>query len=616
MSDILNIITEDLQLTISSNSIEKKQNIFFQTYYKRKKINDKYAQVNFNDFSSEIICKAQEDITAYLIDFSGERELLLNTGNTSLTNVIHKQYSLSKPIFFDNSLYAFEIFFTTEVTDAFITHPHQKLVEKFKFTKSSQIIPSHLVGEINTSNDLGTMNIVILYYSKGNLKKFELTFEILSTKMMVKSDLRSMYNLIDESFPFLRYELEEKTEQYVSKTSFRSSSDIFWYANFKHLKHRFSLGLKQIRLNPFKQLHIQKNRVRIDKIKKTPSNKNLLKMKNDISNGYIDKKYRVASRVSSFDTPENRFIKFIVITCIAKLSTIINTLNTIQQQEIKEFYSKSFLEGLVIWKKDLESFTRAEFINQIPVKFNDDFSAQVLQNKNGYRSVYNIWLQLKNHLSSLSEIVPISTKSVSKTYEIWCLLIIRDILLKDLEFEHMPPQQAWEQPEKSSIMHNTSSKISFEFYRCDGIIIELLHEPLFNKYTKLAKSLTVPQKPDIVLNIYYSNGKIVTFIFDAKYRVENISSTGNDMVPEDAINQLHRYRDAIVLDKDNSLYRAVTGAFALYPGNYDQDTSCNPYNESISKVGIGAFALLPLNNKKHGQAWLTDFIKKEVGVLY
>ncbi|MDR9778407.1 nuclease domain-containing protein, partial [Rhizobium hidalgonense] len=86
-----------------------------------------------------------------------------------------------------------------------------------------------------------------------------------------------------------------------------------------------------------------------------------------------------------------------------------------------------------------------------------------------------------------------------------------------------------------------------------------------------------------------------------------------DLVPDDAINQMHRYRDALVQVNNNGIKsRPVLGAFALYPGCFNQkdDPNLNPYAESIEQVGIGAFALLPRNDGSV-HACLSAFLEQE-----
>jgi hypothetical protein len=81
---------------------------------------------------------------------------------------------------------------------------------------------------------------------------------------------------------------------------------------------------------------------------------------------------------------------------------------------------------------------------------------------------------------------------------------------------------------------------------------------------------------------------------------------------------MHRYRDALIhinkLDINHTKSRPVFGAFALYPGFYDQAVDENPYHEGITEVGIGAFALLP-SNETGNNAWLENFLADQLGTL-
>jgi hypothetical protein len=82
------------------------------------------------------------------------------------------------------------------------------------------------------------------------------------------------------------------------------------------------------------------------------------------------------------------------------------------------------------------------------------------------------------------------------------------------------------------------------------------------------------------------------------------------------LNQMHRYRDAIIYQYESKLkVRPVFGAFALYPGNFNQapETSQdNPYHKAVSAIGIGAFPLLPCADEGDyttGNAWLYELLR-------
>jgi len=181
---------------------------------------------------------------------------------------------------------------------------------------------------------------------------------------------------------------------------------------------------------------------------------------------------------------------------------------------------------------------------------------------------------------------------------------------------------------------------AFEFERSDGVKAKLAHEPLFTKSGVKVRSYLTSQKPDIVLEVTLPapSHKHFIWLFDAKYRIKTIKSRydddnvdidASDYVPDDAINQMHRYRDALIrLDQDRKhtsqedikakKSRPVFGAFALYPGYFDQPNLSNPYTEAINEVSIGAFALLPSAVEGHtehqsGQYWLLDFLREQLG---
>ena len=97
-------------------------------------------------------------------------------------------------------------------------------------------------------------------------------------------------------------------------------------------------------------------------------------------------------------------------------------------------------------------------------------------------------------------------------------------------------------------------------FRKDGVeLAELVYNPKHTTWENDRTGIknlvvpTVPQKPDIVLQLSKDDvqkGMKMTYLFDAKYRIDG-KVNGVDSPPDDAINQMHRYRDAIYY-KDNN----------------------------------------------------------------
>ena len=145
------------------------------------------------------------------------------------------------------------------------------------------------------------------------------------------------------------------------------------------------------------------------------------------------------------------------------------------------------------------------------------------------------------------------------------------------------------------------------FHKKNGTdVIELKYQHTYNRHKEEEiHSATTEQRPDIVLNIQKQDGFVLTYLYDAKYRVlddknagdmDNVDKDYADYPPSDAINQMHRYRDAIYYGSNRNLHSAkeIIGGYILFPGRTRGEKVRERYFfKSIETVNIGAFPLLP-----------------------
>jgi uncharacterized protein len=101
-------------------------------------------------------------------------------------------------------------------------------------------------------------------------------------------------------------------------------------------------------------------------------------------------------------------------------------------------------------------------------------------------------------------------------------------------------------------------------------------------------ALLVPQQPDIVLEVHRPGEPVRRIVLDAKYRLDAspayVARYGAPGPPEDALNTLHRYRDAL----------GATHAIALFPWRDEAgDFRESRLWRSIESVGVGAVPMLP-----------------------
>lgn len=537
--------------------------------------------------------------------------------------------ALDLPFFFENTEYHFEWVFLHPVAQGDIAHRSRSVADAFRFVEAKNSLPARLTGTINTGNDVGWLRLPLRYQKEKQLIKQTFSFEVLPTKMLLHEDLPNMYQAIDAVFPLWRFSLVEKTDQAVGRSNKRGSFELMWLANFGALREQFEYGLKVIAEAPHKRLQSHTRHVKAERLKGRVSHKLAERVKQDIKSGRTHRRYAVTNKALSVDTPENRFVKHVVQHSKNVLSNFEQQLRKVDNDASQTRFSASFLDELKRWQQPLQKALQHSFLQEVGPFTGLSSESLVLQQQTGYSTVYRVWQELRFYLDLFSSDLAISMRSVAAIYEVWCFLKIKQILEEELAFElvetklnKLTVNQLYERQLKDGFAG------AFTFKRADGITAELAHEPFFGRQGRDVRSFTVSQKPDIVLRVetpstYQSIGQRFTWVFDAKYRIkterewdDESSFSSQDYVPDDAINQMHRYRDALIQLEDmarNSSVahktRPVIGAFALYPGFFDQHKASNPYADSIEEVGIGAFALLPNDG---GDAWLSGFLRSQI----
>ena len=526
------------------------------------------------------------------------------TEKFEISGDLQKSYEIH-PLFFENTQYHFEIQFRDPIHYAELRHKLVLINDSFRFSQ----VANMLVGVINTGNDIGQLSLPIYYEDKvGKGYSITLSFMVLPTKIDLQQDIEPINEAIDGTFPLWRFNLTAKTEQGIGKTNEKGYFPLFWLAHFQQLQQQFTQALKIIKNSPHNRLQTYSLHQKAERLKGKLSAKQTHRIKNDLASGLHHKKYAVEKKKLSVNTPENRFIKQVIIETDNKLTQINQTL----AKSSKNQFSKAFFDTLNNWQKPLKQFQALSFFNEIGTFKGLEKISLVLQQKPGYSTVFHIWQELRFYLQALSHQSFIAHKSLSELYEVWCFLAIRRLLVEELGFEEISSQKAKLMlSDQLDFTMKDGMYGAFHFERPDGLKIKLAHEPIFHQKTEIRSYLNT-QKPDILLEVLFPNKQRFIWLFDAKYRL-NSDNGEDDLVPDDAINQMHRYRDALVWAKqDEGKSRPVFGAYALYPGFFDQANMKNPYQAGIDEVGIGAFALLP-SQQNQGAIWLRDFFKAQLG---
>lgn len=510
--------------------------------------------------------------------------------------------------FFDNADYPIWIEFKDYVKDAQFGSILQNDNDCFSFRRHI------LAGFINYKNEIGRSEIQIIYKVDKETRAFRFGFEVLSTKLDYHEHWRTIVEDIEREYRMLSLDYMRRTFHGFSPDQNGEHPDIVWWSVFEGEQQKFIKACKSIIDRPRHRLHGEEVYLRADKLKQTPHNIENRLAEHRKEPAYL---YRVEEHILSNDTQENRFLKF----ALYQISKRYEDLR--QRIEAVKTASDTMKAAMLATSESLKRLQHHPFFRTIGRFKGINQESMVLQKATGYSQVYRTWNLLRRAYSLNDGLYRLQTKDIATLYEIWCFIevshIVKDQLrLQDEDVEHrnrleMNGVFSWE------LGKGEHSRILF---RKDGVeLAELVYNPKNadkennNVGMKDLVVPTVPQKPDIVLQLTKNDlqqGMKMTYLFDAKYRIDG-KDKGVDVPPEDAINQMHRYRDAIYYkDYDaNALKKEIIGGYILFPGDGEpNDVAVSKFYKTIKEVNIGAFPLRPkdVENRKLLEKFIDELI--------
>ncbi len=573
--------------------------------------------IEHEDFTMFVECTKFEDILSKAKRNVGEDNLMStytwSDGVRSVTingkQINNGEQSLA--VFFDNAEYPIWVDFNKEVTHAQFGSMLQSDNERFTFRRET------LAGFINYGNDIGKSELNLFYQIGNDKKHFTIGYEVLSTKLNYHEHWKKIIEDIEQEYRMLSFDYLRRTFHGFTPDEKGDTPELIWWNVFAEEQKKFIKACKSIIERPRRRLRGYEVYLRADKLKRVPAN-----IENELAEHRKEPAhlYQVEEHIQSNDTQENRFLKYALAQISEKYESLkkrIESINGIAEIE------KSKMQEM---QDTLKYLQRSPFFRTVGRFKGLSQESLVLQRATGYSQVYRTWNLLRRAYSLKDGIYRLQSKDIATLYEIWCFIevshIVREQLgIKQEDVEHRNRMEmsgvfTWE------LGKGEHSRILF---RKDGVeLAELVYNPKHTTWENGRTGIknlvvpTVPQKPDIVLQLTKDDvqeGMKMTYLFDAKYRIDG-NVNGVDTPPDDAINQMHRYRDAIYY-KDNkegdaALKKEVIGGYILFPGDGDpMDIQKARFQKSLAEVNIGAFPLKPKDEKN--RELLENFIKELIG---
>ena len=512
----------------------------------------------------------------------------------------------SPAIFFDNTDYPIWIEFNKQVNNAQWGSSLASENEKFNFRRGI------LAGFINYGNEVGRSEIQFSYQIGNENKRFTFCFEVLSTKLDYHEHWRKILEDIEQEYKMLSLDFMKRTFHGFSPENEGKTPDLIWWSVFQGEQQKFITACRNIIDRPRHRLHGREMYLRADKLKRIPSY-----VENELAEHRTETShlYRIEEQIQTNDTQENRFLKYALSQITSKYDSLKKRIETIKNCSNEQ---KGQMDAM---SQTLKHLCHHPFFRTVGKFKGLNQESLVLQKATGYSQVYQTWNMLRRAYSLNDGIYRLQSKDIATLYEIWCFIevshIVRDQLgLKQEDLDHQNRMEmngvfTWE------LGKGEHSKILF---KKDNIeLAELVYNPKHtdkeNDNISISNIVvpTVPQKPDIVLQLTKNDlhqGMKMTYLFDAKYRIDG-KVNGVDVPPEDAINQMHRYRDAIYYKEYDKapLKKEVIGGYILFPGDGEPaDVAVSKFYKTIEEVNIGAFPLRPKDERN--RELLEHFIKE------
>ncbi|RSD28867.1 restriction endonuclease-like protein [Mesobacillus subterraneus] len=533
-----------------------------------------------------------------VMDFSvnGEGIQDIHVYDISIKEMV--QPTNQRPIFFENGVYQLIV---VPKNEAELTFYHEYPL--LRNAVSPVLIGSQriLMGNLHFQNEVGYTTFEIRSNDKVML---EVTLEIFPVKLDYKQDYQKLLEEVNDEIYNLAFHFIRKTYHGAKLKLEGNPTKAEFYRLISEHFNQFLQAVTRIEYQPHHKLEKTYEQTRGDQLRKLDST----------SRSYLRKKANVFADVAkgisiqgrtvmpteglrikkelTFDTLENRYVKWMMQRLITKLDDLLNSVVS-QNRWSREKPDYDLVEKIESMTKQLTSKLRSSFWRTVG-KLDRSVMSLVLQMAPGYRDAFQIFLTVSKGLMLQGKLYRMSVKDVATLYEYWTFLKLGQILGKKYK---LISQDIVRVNREGLFVNLEANKMAKRIFKHP-----VTNEEIILAYQKKEDNLpTVSQMPDTMLSIE-KKGKDYKYhyIFDAKYRIDyaqndsyykNRYKTPGPM--EDDINTMHRYRDSIVAANDKLYERKSFGAYVLFPW-FDEDSyKKHPFYKSIDKVNIGGLPFLP-----------------------
>ena len=471
-------------------------------------------------------------------------------------------------------------------------------------------------GYINFGSQVGLSEFAIIV---DGVPEFDIEIEVFPTKLDYATDYDQMLAEVQEILTGLALEYLRSTYQMGLSLRVPQPTHVEWLALLHHVASDLEQALNYIAHRPARSLTRKPVSVRAERIKRIDS-----AVRAAVQRGrgagevvLLSEGLRIHQRLEerrarpTLDTPEHRWIA-------AQLIRIRQRIGWLRRQE-KEQVNNQRRSQIMSELDQLDARISRMCRLEPMVKAEGDppagFASLQLIGAPGYREAYRCCLVLSMGLRIEGGPVRLSVKDLSLLYEYWCYLALLRLVAEETG-QPIPAKEFFKirQQGLRVLLQKGSSK-AIQFDTTGGRKITVAYNPQFK-----GEAILIPQQPDMLITFDDPQWPKLHLLLDAKYRIEASPEYQRRYLtpgpPEDALNVLHRYRDAILEHEgpkqpDEQPKRSIVQAAAAFPY---RDVTAGAFQESLlwqslERIGVGAVPLLP-GNTEHLREWLRSALRR------
>ena len=501
----------------------------------------------------------------------------------------------------------------------------------FQFAQENEIVAysnlarHHDMGSISTGIYVGILTLPVIELHEG-VSVGEVKLEIRSVKSDYETDYRQMLDDIAEYYTDLVLMQGSLVKQQLEVDPDCSSETLYQKYSFIRSmidSEAFHEAIHKIISNPVRKWTdtvIQKNVTSVRKftrknIRQMATCHDRVPLGEDIRKGMpgylhsVPRMIDVHYKEDTTDNQENQFVKF-------ALRSFLFFCQDLREKKNASERLKCEVSATI---EQLSSILEMQFFRQVDMPTHLNLNSPVLQRKEGYREVLQVWLMFdmaaRLNWSGGNNVYEGGKKNVATLYEYWLFFKLQELISEFFHLDETDKYKLVKQDADNIDLNIVQGRTTILHGKSDSSMrrlnISLYYNRTFSKVPEWndpihkAGSWTMSMRPDYTLSIWPGDiseseaeaQELITHIhFDAKYRLNKVILEDNSNINAELSTEkeqqelgiykradllkMHAYKDAI---------RRTGGAYVLYPGTENKDIK--GFHEIIP--GLGAFSVRP-----------------------